>query len=123
MFKLPRFFHSLKYAIHGLQYVWRNEQNFRIQVLIGLLVSIAMIWFRVPTLQTVILCMLIMFVLVLEIANTVFEKMVDILKPRMHSYVEIIKDMMAAIVLVAAVGSGVIAMMIFLPYLINWFYR
>lgn len=66
--------------------------------------------------EAIVLTMMIIFVLVLEVVNTIFEKLVDILKPRMHSYVGVIKDMMAATVLLAAVGAVVIALMVFIPY-------
>ena len=101
----------------GLRYVWSHEQNFRIQTGIGVLVVIAMAVLRVTIAEAIILTMLIMFVLILEVFNTVMEKMVDILKPRIHSYVGILKDMMAAAVLLAAVGSSVVAGMIFIPHL------
>lgn len=118
MFSIKRFLRSFGYARQGLKYIWKNEQNFRIQVSIALAVIAAMIVFQVATWQAVVLTMLIIFVLVLEIANTIFETLIDFLKPRLHSYVQIIKDMMAAAVLLAAVGSAIIALMIFVPYLV-----
>ncbi|MFA5994896.1 MAG: diacylglycerol kinase [Patescibacteria group bacterium] len=121
MFKVGNFFKSFRYALHGLRYIWCNEQSFRVQVLIAWLVILAMIIFRVSIEQAVVLIMLIMFVLVLETANTIVERFVDILKPRLHSYVEIIKDMMAAAVLLAAIGSAIVALIIFVPYLVALF--
>lgn len=116
MFSLKRLQASFRYARQGLLYVWRNEQNFRIQTLIAGLVVIGMLVFRVTLGEAIILTMMIIFVLVLEVVNTIFEKLVDILKPRMHTYVGVIKDMMAATVLLAAVGSVAIALMVFIPY-------
>jgi diacylglycerol kinase len=121
MFKLGNFFKSFRYACRGLRYVWYNEQSFRVQVLVALFVILAMIGLPVSVGQAIVLIMLIMFVLVLETANTIVERFVDILKPRLHSYVEIIKDMMAAAVLLAAVGSAIIALIIFVPYLVDLF--
>jgi diacylglycerol kinase len=116
MFNLKRLQASFRYARQGLGYVWRNEQNFRIQCLVAVLVVAGMLVFRVTMGEAIVLTMMIIFVLVLEVVNTIFEKLVDILKPRMHSYVGVIKDMMAATVLLAAVGAVVIALMVFIPY-------
>jgi len=58
-------------------------------------------------------------VLILEMLNTVFEKLVDLYKPRLHDYVKDVKDIMSAIVLVASVASVVIALFIFVPYLLE----
>lgn len=108
--------------MRGLVLVWKNEQNFRLQVLISIVVLITMLVFRVPTWQAIILIMLIIFVLVLELLNTITEKMVDILKPRMHVYVEVIKDLMAAAVFISALGAAVIGSMIFIPYFVAFFW-
>ncbi len=116
MFKLKKLQASFRYACQGLLYVWRQEQNFRIQSGVALLVVIGMLVFRVTLGEAIILTMMIIFVLVLEVVNTIFEKLVDILKPRLHSYVGVIKDMMAATVLLAAAGSVAIALMVFIPY-------
>lgn len=121
MFNPKRLVKSFRYAMRGLRLVWRTEQNFRLQTLISIIVVTAMVAFRVPLWQAIILIMLIIFVLVLELVNTITEKMVDILKPRMHVYVEVIKDLMAAAVFVSALGAAVIGAMIFIPYFVALF--
>ncbi|MFH0818865.1 MAG: diacylglycerol kinase [Patescibacteria group bacterium] len=118
---LKRLQRSFKYAMHGLVYVFKNEQNFRIQLTIGLVVILAILFFKVQAWQAIVLLMLITLVLVLELINTIFERIIDILKPRIHSYVEIIKDIMAAAVLIASFGATVIALLIFLPYFLALF--
>lgn len=73
-------------------------------------------FFQVRALEAVALTLVIIAVLVLEIVNTVVEKFIDLLKPRMHHYSGAIKDMMAAAVLLAAIGAVVIGVLIFYPY-------
>lgn len=118
MFSPARLGQSFRYAWQGLRHVWRYEQNFRVQCLIAIVVIIGMLLFRVTLGEAVILTMMIIFVLVLEVINTIFEKFVDILKPRLHMYVGIIKDLMAAAVLLAAVGAVAVALMVFIPYIV-----
>lgn len=108
---------SLIYAWRGFRFTFQNEQNFRLQVAVALAVIVAMIAFRVQIWEAIILLMVIGSVLILEIVNTVFEKMTDLLKPRLHHVVEIIKDMMAMAVLLASIGAVAIGIMIFLPHL------
>jgi len=112
---------SFFYASRGLIFTYKNEQNFRIQIFIGLLVIIAMVILKVQNYEAITLLLLIILVLVLELVNTIFEKIIDILKPRIHSYVEVIKDVMAAAVLVSSVGATIIAGLIFVPYLLALF--
>lgn len=122
MFSPKQLLQSFRYAMKGLAYIWANEQNFRVQIVVAVLVIIAMLGLKVTLGPAVVLLMLIIFVLVLEIINTVFEKLVDILKPRIHIYVQVIKDMMAAAVFISAIGSAVIALLIFIPYIVDLFY-
>ncbi|MBI2411333.1 MAG: diacylglycerol kinase family protein [Candidatus Kerfeldbacteria bacterium] len=109
---------SFLYAWKGFMYTFRNEQNFRLQNLMGVLVILAMVFFRVTPAEAVALIFMIVAVLVLEILNTIVERFIDILKPRLHDEVAIIKDMMAAAVFLAACGSIVVGFIIFTPYVI-----
>lgn len=118
---LKRLLKSFYFAQRGLRYTIKNEQNFRLQIFIGILVIIAIFFFKVEVWQAIVLLLLIILVLVLELINTIFEKIVDILKPRIHFYVEIIKDIMAAAVLIASIGAAFIAFLIFIPYLVALF--
>ena len=108
---------SFQYAIKGFWYVFNNEQSFRLHLLATAVVLLFMIYFQVKLWEAVILFLVIIIVLVLELINTIFEKMVDILKPRIHFYAEVIKDIMAATVLVASIGALVIGILIFAPYI------
>ena len=55
----------------------------------------------------------------MELINTIFEKVVDVLRPRIHHYAEVIKDIMAAAVLVSSIGAVIIGVLIFLPYIVG----
>ena len=43
--------------------------------------------------------------------------MLDMMKPRVHPYVRVIKDLVAGSVLIAAIGALIAGLLIFLPYL------
>jgi len=121
MFSIKKIIQSFRYAYRGFKHTFKNEQNFRVQLLIALVVIVAMILFHVEIWEAIVLLLLIILVLVLELINTTFEKMIDILRPRIHSYVEIIKDIMAAAVLISSVGAAIIALLIFVPYFLALF--
>lgn len=120
MFSWERLVRSFKYASRGIQQVFREEQSFRIEILIGLTILILALYFNVKIWEAVALLLVIMVVLVLELINSVFERVVDILKPRMHPDVETIKDIMAAVVLIAAIGAMLIGILILGPYIVKW---
>lgn len=108
---------SWKYAVRGIAYVYRNEQNFRIQLIIGILVCVLMALLGVSQLQAVALIFVMMAVLIMEVINTIVERLVDVIKPRLHTYAAIIKDMMAGAVMLTALAAAIIGGIIFLPYI------
>lgn len=109
----------MRYAFKGFRFVFTHEQNFRLQILIALVVILAMLYFRITGIQAVMLIFCIVSVLVLEVINSIFEHLVDLLKPRIHYIVGEIKNMMAAAVLLASVSAGIIGFIIFWPYLLG----
>ena len=112
---------SVVYAWRGIRYVFRHEQNFRIQVVIACCVLVAVWWFPLSTIEMGLVIGLVMGVLILEIFNSVIEKFVDIVKPRLTYQVKIVKDMMAAAVLILSIGAVIIGLIIFIPYIIELF--
>jgi len=110
---------SFRYAFHGFIYAFKTEQSFRIQIFASIIVIFLMIIFGVTILEAIILVLVMIMVLVLELINTVFEQLADILKPRVHSYVEVIKDVTACAVLIASIASIIIGILIFLPYFLG----
>jgi diacylglycerol kinase len=114
---IKKLFRSFGHAFRGLKYMLRNEQNFQLEVLIGFFVMMLMFIFSIRGVEKVALFLVIFSVLAMEIINTIFERVVDILKPRVHPYAQLIKDIMAAAVLIASVGAIVIGTIIFYPYI------
>ena len=108
---------SIRYAVKGVRYTFQNEQNFRFQIVAAIVVIILMMIFPLQTWERILLSLVIFMVLILELINTAFEKIVDILKPRVHFYVEIVKDIMAAVVLLASLGALMIGIYIFVPHI------
>ena len=117
MDRIRKFVRSIKHALRGLAYVLRYEKNFQNQVAIAILVVIGMFYFNLTRGERVILFLVIMEVLVMELLNTVVERVVDILKPRVHPYARLIKDLMASTVLLSAILAITIGWIIFLPHL------
>jgi len=115
-FSLKRFLKSLKCAGRGVISVYKTEQNFRFQILIGLGVIILMLIMEVTRKEAVLLILMIALILILELINSVFEKITDMMKPRIHVYAELCKDIMSGAVLISAVVSLIIGLIIFIPY-------
>lgn len=119
MNRLKQFTKSLSFAVRGLKYVLRNEKNFQNELVAGILVVGAMIYFHVTRAEMIVLVIITMAVLIMELVNTILERVVDILKPRVHPYARLIKDLMAASVLLTSILAIIIGVIIFTPYILK----
>lgn len=116
---IKKFTKSLSHAVDGLVYAIQRERNFRIELVIAFFVLVFIFVFKVKSWEAIVLILMIMWVLIAELSNTVLERIVDILKPRIHPYARLIKDIMAAVVLISAIVSIVVGAIIFYPYVIQ----
>ncbi len=110
------FFRSVSHALCGLALTFRTGRNFRIQVLMAVLVLCAAALLNVRVWEFILLLLLSAAVLVLELFNTVIERMADGLAPRLLPIVRDIKDLMAGAVLLSSGAAAIIGLLIFLPY-------
>ncbi len=107
---------SFGHAWRGLILAFRTERSFRLQIGAGLIVVVLLMILPFRDWERVLLLLAIAAVLVLELLNSMVERLVDLVKPRLHQYVRDIKDLMAAAVLVASLFALVIGLMILWPY-------
>ena len=121
MEELRRFRKSLKHALDGIVYAVGHEKNFRIEILVAIFVIVLIFVLKLKNWEIIVLLLMIMWVLVLELVNTVFERVVDILKPRIHPYARLIKDLTAAVVLISSIVAVIIGIIIFYPYFCGLF--
>ena len=117
MKKIRKLCSSFSNAYRGLAYVVSKEQNFRIELIAGVVIIVTMIILKVERWEAVALSFAIGGVLIVEMLNTLVERIVNIFKPRMHPHAGIVKDIMASAVFVASIGATVIGIIIFWPYI------
>ena len=83
--------------------------------MIGLFVLDLAVW------EQIILILLSAAVLIMEVLNSIVERITDGLKPRLSPMVKEVKDMMAGAVLLTVLASSIIGLMIFVPALLALF--
>lgn len=109
---------SFRCALNGIKYLFRG-QNFVIEFILGVIAITLAFVFDISHFELVAVLMIVLLVLILEVINTIFERIIDILQPRLHPFARVIKDMMAGAVLIACVGAVVIGWVIFGSYFLN----
>ena len=114
------FLASVKNCLEGINYTLNHENNFKREMIIGILVVIASLILKLSILEWVIVILLINFVLVCELINTALEKAVDLYTKEFNETAKIVKDVAGASVFVMSIFSAVIGMIIFLPKIVEF---
>src|SRR5690625_4471863 len=107
------------YAINGLKEAFIRERNFRIHIFVAIVVMICSFLFNLSAYEWLFILFAIQTVFLAELTNTIAERIIDHIKPEIHPKAKIIKDIGAAIVLIAAIFATITGIIIFLPKLLN----
>lgn len=108
---------SFVHAMEGLSYVYLTERNMRIHVFAATLVGSLCIALGVGRVEVLMVVLAIAGVLLAEVVNTLTESLVDVMEPRYHPTVKVVKDVAAAGVLIASLFAVFIGAVAFLPAL------
>lgn len=122
MISPSRFAKSIVHALNGVRVVFQQEQSFRFQILVSLVVLFLAGYYPLSSFEVTVVFLLIGAVLALEMMNSVFERIVDTFKPRIHPIVRDIKDIMAGTVLIISFTALCVGIVIFGPHLFWSFY-
>lgn len=119
MILIKSFLRSLRHALSGIAYAFREERNFQIEIVLGVAAVLLALFFPLASAERAIVFLLVGFILTLELVNTAFERLLDLLKPRVHPYVKVVKDVVAGSVLVGSLVALVIGAFIFVPHVVR----
>lgn len=108
---------SFRYALTGLAIVWREERNFRVQVVFAVLVLLLASLLHLPALARALIVLVVVCVLTAEAFNTALEELCDKFSGSHDPHIAKIKDLSAAAVLIMSFGALVVGVIIFAPYL------
>src|ERR1039458_3288030 len=122
MIDFKKFAKSFKFALKGINYALNNDQNLVIHFIVACLVIVASLLLKVSPYEMGILGVTILVVISSEMINSAIEKMVDLITKEHRAEAQIAKDVSAGMVLLAAIGSTIIGILIFVPHLIKLFY-
>lgn len=113
---MKRLARSLVHAMRGVVFTLKGERNFQVEAVVAGVVLILMLWLPLSRTEIMVLILAIVSVLAMELVNTAVERVMDILKPRVHPYARVVKDVMAGAVFVVSAGALLLGVIIFTPY-------
>ncbi len=116
-------FEALGHAWRGIVYGLKIERNLRLQAVIFVVVLAASLFLRLSALALAVIVAVASLVLALEMINTAFELLSNIVQRRFHDRVRAVKDLAAGAVLLASVLAAVAGMLILGPAAVDLFLR
>lgn len=119
-FKAVKIRQSFKCAGRGFIYLFFHHRNMRIIFLLGLTAFLLGVYFQLRGIELMILCLTICLVFIAEVVNTTMELILDTFVDKYHPKVKIIKDISAAVVLLASLNALAIGYILFVRrFIIN----
>lgn len=110
---------SFRRAYMGLKYAFSQNPNFKIHLIISVLVVIMAVILKVVRNDFIILTLTIAFGFTVEFLNTAIEAVCDLVTFEWRREIRIAKDVAAAMMLFTAFSSVIIGLLIFYPYIFN----
>ncbi len=116
MGKVIRYHHiSFKNAIAGVKLALTTQPNFLIHITLSLIVLFMGFYYQISKTEWLVLVFTIFWGLATEMLNTAVEAVTDLVTKEWRTEAKIAKDVSAGMMLTVAMGSLVVAAIIFLP--------
>lgn len=112
---------SFHYALQGIHFAFKYNQNIRIHFLIAFFVIVFALALRISGFEMGILGIMILLVISTEMINTSIEEMTNLISREHSKEAKIAKDVSAGMVLLTSTGSAIVGVLIFLPHIIKLF--
>lgn len=108
MNNVKKIYHSFTYSWKGFRHAYNADKSFRLEIQYGLPIYIFLGWYLAPftALELILFIFSYLLILLVELINTAFEKMIDKLHPEQHEVIGRSKDIASAAVMVAFVFAG-----------------
>lgn len=112
---------AFKNATNGIKYVFKNEHNYRIQVVFSIIAILMGIILEINFLEFSIIFVLIALVFLAEFVNSITETVVDMYTEEYNERAKIAKDVAAGTAMLMAIISVIVGMLIYLPKILKIF--
>jgi len=111
---LTRILNATGYSFAGLKAAWHNEAAFRQELVLVLILTPLAFWISSSLTQTALLLASLYLVLLMELANSALEAVVDRISDEHHPLSGRAKDIGSAMVFVSLAGAAVVWLLVLL---------
>jgi len=104
---------SFKFSLSGLRDILKEENSFKLELVIAAIVTAATFYFNLSPLEKAAIFIVIFFVLFAELINSVVERIMNVYNPNFDYRIKKIKDICSAIVLLSCLMAALVGIIIF----------
>lgn len=116
---MKKFFRGFVFAFNGIKYTFKTQLNFRVHCFVAIVLAGLCFYLELSVAEWLWIIAAMAIVLMAELANTAVEILVDMISPEYNFKAGLVKDIAAAVVLIAAVMALIIGILILLPKIIH----
>lgn len=110
---------AFTFAFKGLRSFFIDEAHPKIHAVSAMTALVFAYWLNISALEWIAVILCIALVVGLEAVNSALEKLTDIVSPEFNESAGKVKDIAAGAVLIASITSGIIALIIFAPKILE----
>lgn len=118
-YQATNFFKSQGHARSGIKLIFKNERNFRIDLIVAIIVVILGFLFKISHTDWIAISLVILVVFVSETINSAIEALCDTVSLEYKVNIKYAKDVSAGAVLVSALVSVITGLIVFVPYIVE----
>ncbi|MEJ6792952.1 MAG: diacylglycerol kinase family protein [Lacinutrix sp.] len=109
---------SVGFAFKGAYLLITTEASIKVQLSIGVIMTIAGFYFDLSLTEWCIQIIIIAIIIAVEGVNTTIEEIADFIHPEHHQKIGLIKDLAAGAVFIVAIAAVIIVCIIYIPKII-----
>lgn len=121
MINFPKLSKSFGFALEGLSYSFKNNQNIKIHLLLAILAILVGLFLNLSEFEFFTITTMIVLVISAEMINTAIEEVINLLVNEHKIEAKIAKDVSAGMVLLISLFALFVGIIVFLPHLILFF--
>lgn len=111
---------SFKHAFRGLYHAFTTQPNFLIHFTLSVLAVLLGLFLSISNFEMILLIAMIVLGLAAELINTALEEVTNLVTKEYREEARIAKDVSAGMVLLTALGTTLVAALIFIPKLLEF---
>jgi len=116
---MKKFFGGFGFAFNGIKYTFNTQLNFRVHCFVAIIIAALCFYLELNKTEWLWIIAAMAIVFMAELANTAIETLVDMVSPEYNLKAGLVKDIAAALVLIAALMALTIGILILLPKIIH----